>query len=114
MKAKKIYVAGKYSADNILAVLENIRVGTKACAAILKSGHVPFCPWLDYQFHFYEPTLTVADYQRYSMEWLKCCDEVFVLNGWERSKGTRAEIDLAIEMDIPIIFEDDQGGCYEV
>ena len=59
---KRIYVAGKYSADNVIDVLNNIHIGTKKCVEILKQGDAPFCPWLDYQFHFYDNTLTVEDY----------------------------------------------------
>ena len=64
----RIYIAGKYSDDNILGCLDNIREGLKASAKALKEGYSVFCPFLDYQFHFFEPELKVADYQRNSMD----------------------------------------------
>jgi hypothetical protein len=57
----RIYVAGPYNATNVIDVLNNIHNGTKECVEILKQGHEPFCPWLDYQFHFYDNTLTMED-----------------------------------------------------
>jgi hypothetical protein len=98
----RIYVAGSYSADNVIDVLKNIQRGTAYCARLLKEGHTPFCPWLDYQFHFYEPTLTVEDYYRYSMGWLEVSEMVHVLPGSENSKGTSKEIARAVTLGIPI------------
>ena len=98
----RIYVAGPYSADNVIDVLKNIQIGTKYCAKLLKEGHTPFCPWLDYQFHFYEPTLTVEDYYRYSMAWLEVSEVLHVLPNSENSTGTNKEIARAFWLDIPI------------
>lgn len=100
----KIYVAGKYSDSNIIEVLNNIREGIKMSAKVLKMGHVPFSPWLDYQFQFYEPELKVEDYYNYSLTWLKCCDAMLVLPNYENSKGTLKEIEVAKENNIPIYY----------
>jgi hypothetical protein len=102
----RIYVAGPYSADNVIDVLNNIQKGMSLCAQILKNGDAPFCPWLDYQFHFFEPTLTVEDYYRYSMAWLEVSEEVWVLSTYRgsESKGTKAEIERATELGIPVRY----------
>ncbi len=104
MEVKRIYVAGKYSDDNVIGVLNNIRDGIKAAVKVLKMGHVPFCPWLDFLFQFFDESLKVEDYYRYSMSWLEVSDEVWVLPGWESSKGTKAEIKRAEELGIPVRF----------
>lgn len=101
---KRIYVAGNYSANNVISVLNNVAKGTKVCVEILKSGNVPFCPWLDYQFQFYDQSLTVDDYYRYSMAWLEVSDEIWVLPNSEQSKGTQAEIKRAKDLGIKVIF----------
>ena len=44
---KRIYVAGRYSADNVLDVLRNIGRGEKMCAKLFKMGYAPYCPWHD-------------------------------------------------------------------
>ena len=100
---KRIYLAGKYNADNIIDCLSNIHDGIKMAVKVLKQGDVPFVPWLDYQFHFFDPTLTIDDYYRYSMAWLEVSDEVWVLPDSENSKGTQAEIKRAKELGIPVI-----------
>jgi hypothetical protein len=100
----RIYIAGKYSDSNIIGCLNNIHDGIKASVEVLKQGHAPFCPWLDYQFQFFDKTLTVEDYYRYSMAWLEVADEVWVLPNSESSKGTQAEIKRAKELFIPVKY----------
>lgn len=112
MQAKKrIYVAGAYSADNVLDVLNNIRKGQRIAVEVLLAGFAPFCPWLDHQFQFMlrdNETLTVQNYYDYSMAWLEVSDAVLLVPGWETSKGTANEIKRADELCIPvfIILED--------
>lgn len=100
----RIYVAGRYSDTNIIGCLNNIHDGIKASIEVLKQGHACFCPWLDYQFQFFDKTLTVEDYYRYSMAWLEVSDEIWVLPNSENSKGTQAEIKRAKELNIPVKF----------
>jgi hypothetical protein len=101
----RVYVAGKYSDDNIIGCLNNIHDGIKASVEVLKLGHSPFCPFLDYQFQLFDKTLTVEDYYKYSMAWLEVSDCVLVLPNSENSKGTQAEIERAIELGIPVVYE---------
>ena len=98
---KRIYVAGSYNAENIIKCLNNIKRGTQTCVKLLKKGYVPFCPWLDYQFHWYGD-LTIDDYYRYSIGWLPVCDAILVLPDSHNSKGTQKEIEKAKELKIPI------------
>jgi hypothetical protein len=101
----RVYVAGPYSANNVIEVLENIRRGQRASVEILLAGHEPFCPWLDYQFQFMlreGENLTVKDYYRYSMAWLEVSDAMVILDGWQNSKGTLAEVDCAQKLGIQI------------
>jgi hypothetical protein len=101
---KRIYVAGKYSSDNVMGVLDNIKRGTQVCVDLLKKGYIPFCPWLDFNFHWFGD-LTIEDYYRYSMGWLEVSDCVYVLRDSENSKGTQKEIKRARELSIPVLFE---------
>lgn len=113
---KRIYVAGSYSADNIIQVLNNIHIGTKMSVKILKLGLVPFCPWLDYQFQFYDKTLEVDDYYRYSIAWLEVSDMILVLPKSEKSHGTQMEIKMAKKLLIPIVYSfqelEKRYACY--
>lgn len=100
----RIYLAGKFSDDNILGCLNNIHDGIKMAVKLLKEGHAPFCPWLDHQFQFFDKTLVADDYYNYSLAWLEVAEEVWVLPNYETSKGTLKEIERAKELRIPIKY----------
>lgn len=102
-RRKRIYLAGAYSADNILQVLTNIKTGVRVAAKYIKQGFAVFCPFLDYQFHFFED-ITLQDYYDYSIAFLLACDEMWVLPGYENSKGTIKEIEIALSNNIPIHY----------
>ncbi len=100
----RIYLAGKYSDDNILGCLNNIHDGIAASVSILKAGHEPFCPFTDFLYQFFDKTLTVEDYYRCGLAWLEVSEEVWILPNSENSKGTQAEIKRANELRIPVRY----------
>lgn len=109
---KKIYVAGPYSANNVLEVLQNIGRGQKACAELFKKGYAPFCPWHDKSYVIDNPDdkFTVDQFYEYSIAWLKVSDAMLLLPGWTGSKGTLAEYKIAIDMGMPV-FRDIDAMC---
>ena len=105
MKIKRVYIAGAYSADNVLKVLDNMRIGMRMGLRVLQEGYAPFVPWFDYHFSLMlreEETISIDDYYRYSMRWLEVSDAVLVLPNSENSKGTKTEIKRANELRIPV------------
>lgn len=105
MSRIRVYVAGAYSADNVIDVLDNMRRGMRAGTEVFLAGFAPFCPWLDYQFQLMlreGEALTVPDYYAYSMAWLDVSDVMLVLPNSEHSKGTQAEIARAKQLAIPV------------
>jgi hypothetical protein len=103
---KIVYVAGKYSDNNVLSVLHNIRKGINWSFECFKAGFAPFSPWLDYHYVLCdnEESLKVIDFQNYSMEFLRRSDILFVTPGSEESKGTIAEIKEAERLNIPVVY----------
>lgn len=99
----KIYLAGKYSDNNIIGVLNNIKKGISIAAKLIKEGNNVFCPFLDYQYHFFE-NLTKQDYQRNSMSFVEWADELWILPNSENSGGTQREITKANELKIPVRY----------
>jgi hypothetical protein len=51
---------------------------------------------------------TWADYMRLAIAQLIKCDTVYVLNGWESSKGAKLELSIASSIGMKIEFE---GGA---
>lgn len=103
----RVYVAGAYSAPNVMDVLNNMRRGMRAATEVLLAGFAPFCPWIDYHYQLQlreGESLSVENYYAYSMAWLEASHVVYVLPNSEHSKGTQAEIARAKDLNIPIVY----------
>jgi len=102
----KVYVAGAYSANNVLDVLKNIGRGEKACAELFRLGYAPFCPWHDksYVTDNCDIDLDVDQFYEYSIAWLRVSDCMLVLPGYEQSEGTLVEIEIANSINMPVIY----------
>lgn len=103
---KRVYVAGPYSANNVLDVLRNIGRGERACSDLFYSGLAPFCPWHDKSYVTDNPDgeFTVPQFYEYSLAWLRVSEAVYVLPGYKSSKGTLAEIAEAERLGIPVFY----------
>lgn len=106
---QRIYVAGPYSANDVLDVLKNIGRGEKACAELFSRGYAPFCPWHDksYVIDMPDSNFTVQQFYDFSTAWLEVSDCIYILPNSENSKGTQAEIKKAKELNIPIFYSID-------
>ena len=102
----KVYVAGPYSADNVIDVLKNIGKGRQACADLFALGFAPFCPWHDADFIIMNPDINhpVQYFRDYCIEWLKVSDVMLLIDGWQKSVGCQEEVKLAKELNIPIFY----------
>ena len=109
-KRPRVYVAGPYSADNVLGVLRNIGKGKTWCAILFGEGFAPFCPWHDAQYAknlwIYAPS--VRDFKDLSFAWLEVSEAVFLMDGWEKSEGVKAEIAFAEAHGIPVFSDYDK------
>ena len=104
---KRVYVAGPYSANNISDCLENMRKGMRAGLEVFLAGYAPWVPWHDFHHHLMcrdGESLSIDDYYEMSMAWLVVSDAMLVLPGWANSRGTIAEIEKAVELEIPIYY----------
>jgi len=103
----RVYVAGKYDDNNVISVLNNMRLGMRTCTELILKGYAPFCPWLDYQY-----TLMLREgekisremYHKYSLSWLDVSDCVLALPNFIYSNGADREIDRAIKLKIPVYY----------
>lgn len=110
----KVYIAGAYSADNVLTVLRNIREGIKLGERVLATGKAaPFVPWFDWQFEMFGDH-AVETYYKYSFAWLLVSDILLVRRyDHENSTGTQKEIELANRYGIKIFYDDEWGEFIE-
>jgi len=105
---KRVYVAGAFSADNVLEVLSNMRNGMRAATRLFLLGYAPFCPWLGYQYSLMlreNEEVSTDDFYDYSIAWLKVSDMMVVLPNSNHSRGTQREIAIAKDMGIPIYYD---------
>jgi len=103
---KRVYVAGPYSGDNVLTVLDNISQARRAAALVFRAGWAPFCPHhdADYSAHMTKAEHAAMDvdyYKQLSMAYVEVADVVLLLPGWENSSGCLAEKARAEELGIP-------------
>jgi len=118
---KKVYIAGRYSSNNVIEVFDNIRKGQRMATKVFLAGFAPFCPFLDFHYTLMlrrNESLTVEDYYKYSLAWLAVSDAILMLKGWQDSKGAVAEHQEAHRLDMPIFTDFGdlvawQGRCYD-
>jgi len=113
---KRVYVAGPYSAGNVMQVFENMRRGMRVATELTHEGYAPFCPWHDYHHSLMtDPlageTLSIRDYYETTIAYLDVSDVVFVIptddnvgTHWQDSVGTLVEINRAIDRGIDVVI----------
>lgn len=99
-----IYVAGPYSGKTHLDVKRNIRAAQEVGVGVLNLGGFPVIPHANTEYMdgaYPEKVFLDGD-----LVMLSRCDAMTLVPGWQTSSGTKAEIDFAIQHDIPV-FDDD-------
>lgn len=101
---KTVYIAGAMNSCDILGVLKNIETGVRRGGEAAVAGFAPFIPHLDIFLALKGFDLPMQFYYDYTMEFLTRSDCVFVCENSENSIGTKAEIEKAKELNIPIYY----------
>ena len=105
-----IYLASPYSHQNAGVRFERFRMACEAAGRLIKEGHSVISP-----IAHSHPIATICGlpltwhaWQMQDVAILSKCDEVVVLrlDGWEDSKGIKAELTYAHNMGIPIRYID--------
>ncbi len=107
MSIKIIFIAGPFRAANAWEIAENIRRAERLAHKVNKiEGCFAYCPHAN-TAHF-DGALDDRVYLEGNLELLRRCDALILVEGWEESEGTAAEIAYAKEMDILVcchVFE---------
>ena len=102
-----IYVAGKYRADeNGEGLYDNIICAEVAARMLWKEGWATICPHLNSAFFGGDDNIYLVGY----LEILRRCDAIYMLKGWQDSVGARQELELAIELNKEVIYEEENIG----
>lgn len=103
-----IYLASPYSHPDPSVRVARFHAACKAAADLMVKGHVVFSP-----IAHSHPIAMAGDlplgweyWEAFDRQMLSICSGVFVLQlpGWEESKGLKAELALAEEMGIPVVY----------
>ena len=91
----RVYIAGPYTpADGKEETrFENIRLASETGKLLLRLGHTPFCPHT--MTAGWEDQCAYDDFLRMDLEWLRACDAIVMLPGWQSSRGARREYEEA-------------------
>jgi len=101
---RKIYVAGAITASSAVEVMKNIGKGIRVAKDLIRAGYAPFCPFLDFQYFIQLDEygdITEETIKSVSIEWMLECEAIMLVPGWERSTGTRDELEVARRHEIP-------------
>lgn len=105
--AEKVYIAGPYTACTPDDTDRNIEAARKVLADLFRAGYTPFCPHsMTARFERDYPDIDYQVYVDTDLEWLKVCDYIYLLPGWERSAGSLGELRLALATGIRVFNPD--------
>ena len=107
----RIYITGVISKGGTLSLSEinnNLHKFRLAAELLRSQGHDPTDPtWHDPEGED-ERSTTLAgwvEYLRKDIKLLMDCDAIYLLKGWEESRGSRLEVYIARELGLEEIYE---------
>jgi len=101
LRNKIAYVAGPYRAETEYGVKCNINRAEKVAGFLWQEGYPTICPHKNTAF-FGGLTGNDNDWLEGDLIILARCDFVVLVEGWENSSGTKAEIKFAEMHGIPV------------
>ena len=104
---KIAYIAGPYRAKNGRTILDNIRAAEQVALEYWKKGYAVICPHLNTAFfdgHCPDSTWLDGD-----LKILSRCDVIVMMPTYMESSGAIAELQLAGDLGIEIIYHSSDG-----
>lgn len=101
----RVYIAGAMSSPDPVKFLENLRKGIRVSAEALVAGYSVFSPFIDFQMFLAlqgDEHVSGDMIKLSSIEWMTVAEAVLLVPGWEHSKGTLKELEVAMALGIPI------------
>lgn len=113
---KIIFIAGPYFGNGDRSMIhDNIRHAEKYQIALANAGLGFFCPHNHTEHFEAKASADENFYRQLDMIFLrKTADAVLAIPGWETSSGSRAEIEYAKKIGLPVFFPESPDDLYEV
>lgn len=97
---KLVYIAGPFTGKTTWDVECNVRRVEAMALAVAKAGAMPVCPHTNTRF--FHGQCTHQFWYDGTMELLRrCADAIFLVPGWEESKGSVDEYEESFRLGIP-------------
>lgn len=103
----RVYIAGPYRASNAYLRELNIRTAEMASLAVLREGALPVCPHT--QFRFFQDAIPDHVALQAGLAMLQTADAVLLVDGWQNSEGTKAEIAFAKSLGLRIFSREQEA-----
>ena len=101
---KVIYIAGPYRNKSEYEVSENIRIAGWYALHVWKLGGVALCPHKNTAFFGGAHNISDDVWLRGDLELLNRCDAIYVTSTWQDSSGAKAEVQFALDHNIPVLY----------
>lgn len=99
---KVVYIAGPFRGKDNWAIAQNVRNAETVAFEVAQAGFMPLCPHTNTaNFH---GTLSDEFWLSGTLELLRRCDALVLVPEWGHSTGTRAEIEEATILGIPVFY----------
>ena len=101
---KLVYVAGPYRGPTREAVAQNVAAARHVGRLCVQAGWFPVMPTVN-SAHFDHDFPDLADEQYWldgTMEMMRRCDAVVLIDGWQHSSGALAEVREAYKLGLPV------------
>lgn len=102
---KVIYVAGRYRSKCEWQLEEFLRHAEDASLGLWKEGWAVICPHKNTAHFGGALDMPHSTWLEGDIEILKRCDSIYMLKGWEQSKGAKRELEVAIENNLEVLYE---------
>lgn len=100
---KLMYVAGAYTAPTDIEVERNVKTARDYALKVCKMGFSVICPHMNTK-GYERDGMTYEEVMENDFEQITRCDGMFMVPGWENSKGSLRERKLAMDLGLPIFY----------
>lgn len=105
-----VYLASPYTNIDILVCIERFHAACRAAAHLMKQGEIVFAP-ICHSHPIHAIGGLAGDWEtwkKFDEAMIRRCDKIIVLtlDGWERSVGIKAELEIAEMLCLPIEYMD--------